>query len=94
VYIDLLPKNLLAWDATQQTLTTSRIEYQLCADVKSLSYGTFSYEDVPLDGRPVYYDSNITLRSPFSLTSSNLIPHSQDPEAAKQIKLRVGGVVI
>jgi hypothetical protein len=53
VYIDLLPKNLLAWDATQQTLTTSGIEYQLFADVKSLGNGTFSYEDVPLDGRPL-----------------------------------------
>jgi hypothetical protein len=42
----------------------------------------------------LYYNSNITLKSPFSLTSSNLIPHSQDPEAAKQIKLRVGGVVM
>ena len=30
----------------------------------------------------LYYNSNITLKSPFSLTSSNLIPHSQDPEAA------------
>jgi hypothetical protein len=42
----------------------------------------------------LYYNSNITLKSPFSLTSSNLIPHSQDPEVAKQIKLRVGGVAM
>jgi hypothetical protein len=42
----------------------------------------------------LYYNSNITLKSPFSLTSSNLIPHSQDPEAAKQIKLKVGGVAM
>jgi hypothetical protein len=98
VYIDLLPKNLLAWDATQQTLTTSGIEYQLFADGKSLGNGTLSYEDIPLNGRPqLYYNSNSTLKSSFLLTSSNantpiLKRLLSNPEAAKQIKWSVEGV--
>ncbi|HET7283783.1 MAG TPA: hypothetical protein VFI70_03790 [Nitrososphaeraceae archaeon] len=49
-------------------LRSSLIVYQqLFTDVNSLGNGTLPYEDVPLDGRPqLYYNSNITLKSPFS----------------------------
>jgi len=86
------------YNPTQQTLTTSRIDYQLFADGKSLGNGTLSYEDIPLNGRPqLYYNSNSTLKSSFLLTSSNantpiLKRLLSNPEAAKQIKWSVEGV--
>jgi hypothetical protein len=59
-------------------LRSSLIVYQqLFTDINSLGNGTLPYEDVPLDGRPqLYYNSNITLKSPFSLTSSISRPGS------------------
>ena len=40
---------------------------QLFTDISSLGNGTLPYEGVPLDGRlQLYYNSNITLKSPFS----------------------------
>ena len=40
------------YNPTQQTLTTSRIDYQLFADGTPLGNWTLSYEDIPLNGRP------------------------------------------
>jgi LEA14-like dessication related protein len=86
------------YNPTQQTLTTSRIDYQLFADGKSLGNGTLSYEDIPLNGRPqLYYNSYSTLKSSFLLTSSNanapiLKRMLSNPEVAKQIKWSVEGV--
>jgi hypothetical protein len=59
-------------------LRASLIVYQqLFTYVNSLGNGTLRYEDVPLDGRPqLYYNSNITLKSSFSLTSSISRPGS------------------
>ena len=85
------------YNPTQQTLTTSRIDYQLFADGKSLGNGTLSYEDIPLNGRPqLYYNSNSTLKSSFQLTSSvdsSILKRMlSSPQAAKQIKWTVEGI--
>src|SRR6476661_8584334 len=75
------------YNPIQQTLTTSRIDYQLFADGKSLGNGTLSYEDIPLNGRPqLYYNSYSTLKSSF------LKRMLSNPEAAKQIRWSVEGV--
>jgi hypothetical protein len=82
---------------TRQTLTTSRVDYQLFADGKPLGTGNLTYEDIPLNGRPqLYYNSTTTLTSPFSLTyaSSNASIFNRivsNPNAVKQIKWKVEG---
>jgi len=40
---------------TDQTLTTSRIEYELFADGTPLGSHTVSFEDIPLNGRPAIF---------------------------------------
>jgi LEA14-like dessication related protein len=86
------------YNPTQQTLTTSGIDYQLFADGKSLGNGTKSYEDIPLNGRPqLYSNSNVTVKSSFPLTPSNANSSIfkrmlSSPAAVKQIKWRVEGV--
>jgi hypothetical protein len=85
------------YNPTQQTLTTSRIDYQLFADGKPLGNGTLSYEDIPLNGRPqLYYNSTTTLKSPFEVIYSNsnaklFNKMVQNPQTAKQIKWKVEG---
>ena len=85
------------YNPIQQALTTSRIDYQLFADGKSLGNGSLSYEDIPLNGRPqLYYNSSSTLKSSFQLTSSADSPILKrmlsNPQAAKQIKWTVEGI--
>ncbi|AIC15547.1 hypothetical protein [Nitrososphaera viennensis] len=43
---------------TDQTATTSRIDYELFADGQSLGSHTLSYENVPLNGRPAIFSQN------------------------------------
>lgn len=40
---------------TDQTITTSRIEYELFADGTPLGSHTVSFEDIPLNGRPAIF---------------------------------------
>ncbi len=40
---------------TDQTITTSRIDYELFADSRSLGNHTISFEDIPLNGRPAIF---------------------------------------
>jgi len=40
---------------TDQTITTSRIDYELIADGVSLGNHTISFEDIPLNGRPAIF---------------------------------------
>ncbi len=40
---------------TDQTMTTSRIEYELFADGTPLGLHTVSFEDIPLNGRPAIF---------------------------------------
>lgn len=40
---------------TDQTITTSRIEYELFADGTPLGIHTVSFEDIPLNGRPAIF---------------------------------------
>ncbi|HEX6067264.1 MAG TPA: hypothetical protein VFZ05_00560 [Nitrososphaera sp.] len=40
---------------TDQTITTSRIEYELFADGTPLGTHTVSFEDIPLNGRPAIF---------------------------------------
>lgn len=40
---------------TDQTITTSRIEYELFADGTPLGLHTVSFEDIPLNGRPAIF---------------------------------------
>lgn len=40
---------------TDQTVTTSRIDYELFADSRSLGNHTISFEDIPLNGRPAIF---------------------------------------
>jgi len=40
---------------TDQTMTTSRVEYELFADGTPLGVHTVSFEDIPLNGRPAIF---------------------------------------
>ena len=55
-----------------QTLTISKIDYELFADEKSLGQGFLSYESSPLVGRPpLFPDTNTTLPADFRLKFSS-----------------------
>lgn len=87
----------VVYNPTKQTLTTSRIEYQLFADGKSLGSGILSFEDIPLNGRPQFYsNSSTTLQSTFKITSNSIAQLFnkivENHESIKQIKWRVTGV--
>jgi hypothetical protein len=87
----------VVYNPTKQTLTTSRIEYELFADGKSLGSGILSFEDIPLNGRPQFYsNSSTTLQSTFKITSNSIAQLFnkivENHESIKQIKWRVTGV--
>ena len=52
--IKLLPVFTIT-NPTDQTITTSKIDYELFADGVSLGTKVLSYEDVPLNGRPAIF---------------------------------------
>ena len=87
----------VVYNPTKQTLTTSKIEYELFADGKSLGSGILSFEDIPLNGRPQFYsNSSTTLQSTFKITSNSIAQIFnkivENHESVKQIKWRVTGV--
>jgi LEA14-like dessication related protein len=56
---------------TQKSLTTSKIEYQLYANNKSLAQGMLSFEDVPVNGRPQLLSNSTTqLKDQFEISRS------------------------
>jgi LEA14-like dessication related protein len=82
---------------TDKAVTTSKIEYNLIADDKSLGQGVLSYEDIPLNGRPQLLPGlTTTLQSTFELNQSNLnsdiFSGIKNTDAPKQIKWKVEGV--
>jgi LEA14-like dessication related protein len=82
---------------TDKAVTTSKIEYNLIANDKSLGQGVLSYEDIPLNGRPQLLPGlTTTLQSTFELNESNLNSDIfrviKNAEAIKQIKWKVEGV--
>jgi LEA14-like dessication related protein len=82
---------------TNKAVTTSKVEYNLIANGKSLGHGVLSYEDIPLNGRPQLLPGlTTTLQSTFELNQSNLNSNIfraiKNAEAVKQIKWKVEGV--
>jgi hypothetical protein len=60
-------------NASEYTLTTSRIDYELFADGQPVGGHTLSYEDVPVNGRPALFTNEpVTLTDtfPFDYTDS------------------------
>lgn len=51
---------------TDQTITTSRIEFELFADGTPLGLHTISYEDIPLNGRPAIFAGGTVAIPPLS----------------------------
>lgn len=51
---------------TDQTITTSRIDYELFADGRSLGNHTISFEDIPLNGRPAIFAGGSVAIPPLS----------------------------
>lgn len=51
---------------TDQTITTSRIEFELFADGTPLGLHTISYEDIPLNGRPAIFAGGSVAIPPLS----------------------------
>ena len=49
---------------TSQTVTTSRVDYELFANGVSLGTNTLSYEDVPTNGRPAIFANQTVDMSP------------------------------
>lgn len=82
---------------TDKAMTTSKIDYNLIADGKSLGQGVLSYEDIPLNGRPQLSPGlTTTLKSTFELNQSNVNSNIfrviKNAQATEQIKWKVEGV--
>lgn len=59
-------------NASEYTLTTSRIDYELFADGQPVGGHTLSYEDVPVNGRPALFSNEpVTLTDTFPLDYSD-----------------------
>jgi hypothetical protein len=59
-------------NASDYTLTTSKIEYELFADGASVGSDTVSYEDIPVNGRPALFPNQpITISDTFTLEYSD-----------------------
>jgi LEA14-like dessication related protein len=81
---------------TQKSLTTSKIEYQLNANNKSLGQGMLSFEDVPVNGRPQLLSNSTTqLKSQFEISRSaaneDIFKLIQKPLMARNIHWAVQG---
>ena len=55
------------------TLTTSKIDYNLYADDALVGSDTISYEDVPVNGRPVFFQNQ-----PVNITDTMTIQYSDE----------------
>jgi LEA14-like dessication related protein len=85
------------YNPTDKSLTTSKIEYRLYANGRSLGTGLLSYEDVPVNGRPQLLPStNTTLQSPFEVRRSgsdaSILKLIENPSLVKSVRWRVDGV--
>jgi LEA14-like dessication related protein len=79
---------------TDKSLTTSRIDYTLFADGKSLGNGHVDYVDIPVHGRPqLLSGSAATIRSPFEipLSDPNLAPVDIRNTSSSEISWKVEG---
>ncbi len=57
---------------TEQTATTSKVEYELFADGISLGQSTLSYEDIPPNGRPaIFGNGTVDVSHQFVLEHSD-----------------------
>ncbi len=57
---------------TEQTATTSKIEYELFADGVLLGQDTISYEDIPPNGRPaIFGNGSVDISDPFVVEYSD-----------------------
>lgn len=78
---------------TDQTATTSRIDFELFADGESLGPHTISYDDIPVNGRPaIFGQDSVTVSESFTIevdSESLLEKLNENPET---IKWRAKGV--
>jgi hypothetical protein len=59
-------------NASDYTLTTSKIEYELFADGASVGTDIISYEDIPPNGRPAFFPKqSVTISDAFTLEYSD-----------------------
>lgn len=96
---NIIPLNIFfnIHNPTDKAMTTSKIDYNLIADGKSLGQGVLSYEDIPLNGRPQLSPGlTTTLKSTFELNQSNINSDIfrviKNAQATEQIKWKVEGV--
>ncbi|MGI0021028.1 MAG: hypothetical protein ACREAY_11215 [Nitrososphaera sp.] len=78
---------------TDQTATTSRIDFELFADGTSLGPHTISYDDIPVNGRPaIFGKDSVTVSETFTVKVEDaglLKKISDNPET---IKWRAKGI--
>jgi LEA14-like dessication related protein len=84
---------------TQKSLTTSKIEYQLYANNKSLGQGMLSFEDIPVNGRPQLLSNSTTqLKSQFEISRSaaneDIFKLIQKPLMARNIHWAIQGTAL
>jgi LEA14-like dessication related protein len=84
---------------TQKSLTTSKIDYQLYANNKSLGQGMLSFEDVPVNGRPQLLSNSTTqLKSQFEISRSaaneDIFKLIQKPLMARNIHWAIQGTAL
>ncbi|MEW5840885.1 hypothetical protein [Nitrososphaera sp.] len=81
---------------TDQTITTSKIEYELFADGQPVGTSTISFEDIPLNGRPaIFAGSSVNIPqstgSPFVVESGNAMFAKIRDSGADGIKWKAQG---
>ena len=63
-------------NASDYTLTTSKIEYELSADGAPVGTDIISYEDIPPNGRPAFFPKkSVTIPDTFTLEYSDKRAH-------------------
>lgn len=83
--LELKPKFVIS-NPTDQTITTSKLEYELFADGVSLGSNTISYEDIPLNGRPaIFAQGSVDIRAD---SQSQLVLEYGDSNAELFDKIR------
>ncbi len=79
---------------TDDTITTSKIDYELFANGVSLGTHTLSYEDVPLNGRPaIFAGQTVPVPDTFTFQYSDKMAdiYNKIKDAPSAIKWRASG---
>ncbi|MGI0038891.1 MAG: hypothetical protein ACREAO_03670 [Nitrososphaera sp.] len=78
---------------TDQTATTSRIDFELFADGTSLGPHTISYDDIPVNGRPaIFGKDSVTVSETFTVEIDDAGLLEKISDSPDTVKWRAKGI--